>query len=180
MKARIVFLLLAACAGGAQAQYKCTGADGKISFQQQPCIGARSEEKLDVVPNGHPRAASGAASGPAAARRPVTPPAPAPAAAPAAPNVDKKMLQRYEAMRRRDALADALKAAQDEQAARANDRLQDIAGAKRQFGDEPANAAALRDALASIDRRYAALSELDQSRINRAQAELDAWDRSNK
>lgn len=176
MNARIVFLLLAACAGTAQAQYKCTGADGKVTFQQQPCFGAASEQKLDVVPNGHPPAASGAASGSAAPRRASAPTY----AAPEVPNVDKKMLQRYEAMHRRDAMADALKAAQDEHAARAQRRLEDIAGAKKQFGDDPANAAALQDALASIDRRYAALSELDQSRIHNAQAELDAWDRTHK
>ncbi len=169
MNARLVLLLLAAHAGGALAQYKCTAADGRITFQQQPCFGAKSEEKLVVVPNGHPPPASG-----------VKPQAPPPPASGSAENVDKKMLAHYDLMRQRDALAQAVQKVRDEQQGRTRQKLDDIAGARKQFGDDPANAVALSDALASIDRRYAAMAEIDDSRLRDAQARLDAWDRSHR
>ena len=55
----ILLLLLAAHAGAALAQYKCTAANGAVTFQQTPCAGGQQEERLVVIPNGHPPAASG-------------------------------------------------------------------------------------------------------------------------
>ena len=169
MKSRLIAVLLAAHAGAALAQYKCTAANGAITFQQTPCFGAKSEEKLNVVPNGHPPPAP-AASGASAA-------APAAPAAPAV-NIDKRMLANYERQRQRESYVAAVKTAQDDKAARVQQRLSDIANARRQFGDDPANAQLLRDALASIDRRYDALGELDDSRIKEAQAALANWDKA--
>src|SRR5580765_8490304 len=40
------FCVLAA--GAANAQYKCVGKDGAISFQQQPCPGQSQQQKLEV------------------------------------------------------------------------------------------------------------------------------------
>ena len=157
-----LLLLVAAHAGTALAQYKCTSASGAVSFQQMPCVGARSEEKLSVVPNGHPPPASGVAA----------------PGAEAGVNVDKRMLAKYEHQRERDSLLQAVTSAQDDKARRVQQRLADIAGATRQFGDDPANAQALRDALVSIDSRFNALSELDDSRVKAAQAELDNFDRA--
>ena len=54
MKSRLILALFGACASSAFAQYKCTAANGAITFQQTPCFGAKSEEKLTVIPNGHP------------------------------------------------------------------------------------------------------------------------------
>ena len=175
MKSRLILALLGACAGSAFAQYKCTAANGAITFQQTPCFGAKSEEKLTVIPNGHPppRPAASAASGASA----VAVAAPAPAAAPG-PNIDKMMLAKYERQRQRDALVATLKSVQDEKAARARQRLDDIAGARKQFGDDPGNAQLLRDALVSIDQRYEALGELDDSRIRDAQAAIANWDKA--
>src|SRR6195952_911009 len=104
MKSRLLLLLLAAHAGAALAQYKCTAANGAITFQQTPCFGAKSEEKLNVVPNGHPPPASGV----------VQPPVIVQTAASASvgkveTNVDKKMLARYEIQHQRDALEQTLK-----------------------------------------------------------------------
>jgi len=159
---RLPLLLLAAHAGAALAQYKCTAADGAITFQQTPCVGAKSEQKLNVIPNGPPARASGAV---------VATPS-------AGISINKRMLAGYERQHQRDALAQAVKSAQDEKARRADQRLADIAAARKQFGDDPANARALRDALASIDGRYSALGELDDSRVRAAQAALDNWDKT--
>ncbi|HEY8973198.1 MAG TPA: DUF4124 domain-containing protein [Burkholderiaceae bacterium] len=176
MKSRLILLLLAAPATAAFAQYKCTASNGAITFQQTPCPSSQTEQKLTVIPNGHPppAAASAAASGAAAVKPANVPP---PAAQPTE-SVDKRMLARYERQRQRDTLEKAVQSAQADKDGRINARLQDIAGAKRQFGDDPANAQALRDALASIDNRYRALMELDDSRIQSARKALDDWDKS--
>ena len=173
MKSRLILLLLAAHAGTALAQYKCTAADGRITFQQTACFGAKSEEKLVVVPNGHPPAASGV----------VAPPVIVQTAASASvgkveTNIDKKMLANYERQRQRDALAQKLKEAQDDKERRFATRADATAAARRQFGDDPVNAQALKDAIVSINNRYGALAELDESRIKSAQAALDNWDKA--
>lgn len=173
MTSRLILLLLAVAATPAVAQYKCTSASGAITFQQTPCPTSQTEQKLTVVPNGHPPPASGV----------VVPPVIVQTAASASvgkveTNVDKKMLARYERQRQRDTLDKAVQAAQVDKDARAAARLQDIAGARKQFGDDPANAQALRDALVSIDNRYRALSELDDLRIQSARKKLDDWDKA--
>src|ERR1700712_650533 len=119
MKSRLVLLLLAAHAGAALAQYKCTAADGRITFQQLPCPGAKVEQKLTVIPNGHPPPAS----------RGVGPPVIVQTAASASvgkaeTNVDKKMLARYEAGHERDSLEQALRAAQGDKARRASEKVE--------------------------------------------------------
>ena len=171
MKSRLTFLLLAAWAGTALAQYKCTGTDGRITFQQTPCFGAKSEEKLTVIPNGHPPSDSGVVAPPVAS---------AASGAQAETNVDKKILARYEIQRQRDALEQALRSAQDDQARRSAQKAEAISGARRQFGDDPSNAQALREAISSISSRYDALAELDGERVRTAQAALDAWDKAKK
>lgn len=173
MTSRLILLLLAVAATPAVAQYKCTSASGAVTFQQTPCPTSQTEQKLTVVPNGHPPPASGV----------VAPPVIVQTAASASvgkveTNVDKKMLARYERQRQRDTLDKAVQAAQADKDARAAARLQDIAGARKQFGDDPANAQALRDALVSIDNRYRALSELDDLRIQSARKKLDDWDKA--
>ena len=165
MKSRLVLLLLAAHADAALAQYKCTAAGGAVTFQQTPCLGAKSEEKLVVIPNGHPPPATGAS-----APR-VTAPAPA-----AASGTNQRMLANYERQHQRDALEQALGRAQDDKARRSEERAQAVAAVRRQFGDDPANAAALRDALTAVDSRYTALGEIDEGRIRSARAALDDWD----
>ena len=152
---RLSLLPLAAHAGAALAQYKCVAADGAITFQQAPCAGAKSEQKLNVIPNGAPARASGAV-----------------AATPSG-SVNKRMLAGYERQHQRDALAQALQSAQDTKARRSAERLADIAAARKRFGDDPANARSLSEALASIDSRYIALGEFDDRSIRDAQAALD-------
>jgi hypothetical protein len=163
MKSRLIFLLLAAHAGAALAQYKCTAANGAITFQQTPCFGAKSEEKLVIVPNGHPPPASGV---------------PARVAGNGKPGNDKPAPSGTERDRQHDALERAVRAVQDDKARRASQRAEDIDAARKQFGDDPARAAALQEALASIDKRYSAISELDASRLKSAQAALDDLERA--
>jgi len=175
MKSRLILLLLAAHAGAALAQYKCTGADGRITFQQLPCPGAKVQEKLDVIPNGHPPPASGV----------VVPPVIVQTAASASvgkteTNVDKKMLARYQAEHEREGLEQALRAARDDRARRASEKLEALAAARRQFGDDPANAQPLRDALAAIGSRHDALAVIDDDRVRAAQDRLDAWDKAHR
>lgn len=167
----LLALLLAAHAGAALAQYKCTSATGAITFQQTPCLGAKAEEKLNVVPNGHPPGASGVNPAPAAK--------PPPAAAPTgADSVDKRMLAKYDKQREREGVAKEVDAAREDKARLGTQRQEAIAAARRQSGDDPANAKSLRDALDSINKRYDALEELADSRQRAAQQALDQWDRS--
>jgi hypothetical protein len=164
----LLALLLAAHAGAALAQYKCTSAAGAITFQQTPCIGAKTEEKLNVVPNGHPPPASG-----------VKPAAPAVSPAPGdSPEgaVDKRMLAKYERQRQRDALAQELQAAQEQKSRRSAERLDAASAVRKQYGDDPANAQALRQALADLDGRYKALGEIDDTRVHNAELALKAFD----
>jgi hypothetical protein len=175
MMSRLILLLLAAPATAAFAQYKCTAANGAVTFQQMPCPGTQVEQKLTVIPNGHPPPASGAAPASAAAAKPA---APAPVPAAPAESVDKRMLAKYERQHQREALEKVVQAAQADKDGRTSARLQDIAAAQRQFGDDPANAQALREALESIDTRYRVLGELDDTRIRAARKALDDWDKS--
>lgn len=73
MKRAAILLACALVAGPGWAINKCTGADGKIAFQDAPCAG--KGEKIEVHP----------ASGPAQPAQPAAPTAPAPPVAPAAP-----------------------------------------------------------------------------------------------
>ena len=164
----VLVVLLAMHAGAVLAQYKCTAAGGAITFQQTPCPGSQKEEKLVVIPNGHPPAASGAAR--AAPQREIVS---------KGLNLDERMLAGYEKEHRREAVAQALKTAQDEKSRRSAQRLEDIAAARRRIGDGPAEAKALRDALDAIDSRYKALGEIDDRRMRSAQEALAAWDKDN-
>ena len=165
----LLAILLVAHAGAAMAQYKCTSAGGAVTFQQTPCVGARAEEKLNVVPNGHPVAASGAGSAPARAA--------AASSANVGAEVDRRMLAGYEKQRQRAALVQAVQAAQADKDKRAGERLDAQAAAHRQFGDDPANAPALRQALADVDSRYRALDQVDDNRVRDAQKALDEFDK---
>ena len=173
MKSRLVLLLLAAHAGTALAQYKCTSASGAITFQQTACPGAQTEQKLDIVPNGHPPPASGVRPPPVIVRTSASA-----SVGKVETNIDKRMLARYEVQHRREALEQALKNAQDDKAKRAVQRGQSLQAARRQFGDDPANAAALRDAVTAAESRYTALDEIDEGRIKSAQAALNDWNRA--
>ena len=173
MKSRLVLLLLAAHAGAALAQYKCTGANGAVTFQQTPCFGGQTEEKLNVVPNGHPQPASGVRAPTVIVRT-----AASASVGKVETSIDKRMLAKYELQHRRDALEQAVRNAQDDKAKRVSQRAVSIAAAQKQFGDDPANAVALKEALASINSRYAALGEIDESRVRSTQAALDDWDRA--
>lgn len=63
MRSALPFIL-ALAAGPALAQFKCTAADGTVSFQQQPCAPAAASQRLDLPPpapddgRGHFRAAA--------------------------------------------------------------------------------------------------------------------------
>lgn len=164
----VLVVLLAVHAGAALGQYKCTTAGGAITFQQTPCPGSQKEEKLVVIPNGHPPAASGAA--PAAAQRETVS---------RGLTLDERMLAGYEKQHRREAAAQALRTAQEEKARRSAQRLEDIAAARRRIGDGSGEAKALRDALDAIDSRYQALAEIDDRRVRSAQDALAAWDKDN-
>ena len=173
MKSCLILLLLAAHAGAALAQYKCTAANGAITFQQTPCFGAKAEEKLTVVPNGHPPAASGVK--PAAPRPPAPKPPPVAVHAPGQ-TPDQRLLASYERQHERDRFVQELKAAQDERSQRAAQLQQDIAAAQARYGDNPVDAPALKEAIAALNSRYNALGDLDESRIRQAQADLADWD----
>ena len=173
MKSRLILLLLAAHAGAALAQYKCTADDGAITFQQTPCVGARTEEKLNVIPNGHPPAASGVKP---TSAPPPSKPGSAAAARATAQTPDQRLLASYERQQGRDRLVQELNAAQDQRAQRAAQLQQDIAAARTRYGDNPVDAPALSDAIAVLNRRYAAMRVIDDERVQTAEHTLAVWD----
>ena len=175
MKSRLIVLLLAAHAGAALAQYKCTAANGAITFQQTPCFGAKAEEKLTVVPNGHPPAASGVKPAPPPPAAPKPPPV---AVHTAGQTPDQRLLASYERQHGRDRFVQELKAAQDERAQRAAQLQQDIAAAQARYGDNPVDAPALKDALAALNSRYAAMRVVDDDHVSRAEQALALWDKT--
>ena len=164
--------------------------DGAITFQQTPCFGAKAEEKLTVVPNGHPPAASGvnpalASSGvkPAPAASGVKAAAPPPKPAPPPVHVagqtpDQRLLASYERQHGRDRFVQELKTAQDARAQRAAQLQQDIAAAQARYGDNPVDAPALKDAIAALNSRYAAMRLIDDDRVQQAEKSLALWDRT--
>ena len=171
-------LLLALVAGPALAQYKCTAANGAITFQGTPCFGFSKEQKLEVRPNGWPAGSASAASGVAA---PVV--VPAPASAPSAPakaepSVDKRMLARYQKQNEREQYVKAIQAVQDDMARRGTQKAADIAAVQRQIAANPADAQTLNGALQSINLRYQALEDLDNTRLSSARAALAAWEKA--
>ncbi len=184
MKPRLILLLLAAHAGAALAQYKCTANDGAITIQQTPCFGAKTEEKLTVVPNGHPPPASGALPAAPPARPPASMPSlprpvpkPAPVAVQAASGTpDQRMLASFERQKARDPLEQNLKTAQDQRSKRAAQLQQDIAAARVRYGDNPVDAPALKDAIAALNERYAAMRVIDDDNVGRAEQALAKWD----
>jgi hypothetical protein len=175
MSPRLILLLLAVPATTAFAQYKCTAPSGAITFQQTPCPTTQAEQKLTVVPNGHPPPASGVVPAPVIVRTSASA-----AVGKVETNIDKKMLANYERQHQRDALEKAVESAQADKDSRVTQRQQAIAAARKQFGDDPANAQALRDAQVSIDNRYRAMTELDDSRLQSARKTLDDWDKAQK
>jgi hypothetical protein len=170
MKSRLVLLLLAAHAGAALAQYKCTAANGGVTFQQTPCVGAQSEEKLVVVPNGHPPPASGVRSPPMVA--------PAATAGKVGTSVDQRMLAGYQRQQQREPLEQALREARGDAANRGAQRNADVAAVQARYAGDLSNTQALNDAIAAINSRYQALSLIDADRIKSAQAALDDWDKA--
>ena len=175
MKSRLILLLLAAHAGAALAQYKCTAANGAVTFQQTPCVGAQSEEKLVVIPNGHPPPAPGA--------RPPTVIVRTAASASVGKvetNIDKRMLANYQRQQQREPLEQALRTAQDDAARRAAQRNADVVAVQTRYAGDLSNTQALNDALAAINSRYQALTLVDNDRIKSAQAALDTWDKAEK
>ena len=165
MKSCLMLILLAAHAGAAVAQYKCTAGNGAVTFQQTPCLGGGSGERLVIVPNGHPPSASGVAAA-------VTPQASA-----SASSLDKRMLANYERQHQRDPLAQALRSARDDAARRVARHSADIAAAQRQFGNDPPDSQTLRNALADLDSRFHAMAVVDDDRVRAAQVALDDWDK---
>jgi hypothetical protein len=176
-----LLLLLAVCAGPALAQYKCTAANGAVTFQGTPCFGFSKEQKLEVKPNGWPAGSpASAASGVAA---PVA--AAAPASAPSAPakaesSVDKRMLARYQKQNEREEYEKAIQSVQEEMSRRSAQKAADVAAVQRQIAANPADAQTLNGALQSINSRYQALEDLDSSRLSSARAALAAWDKAQK
>ena len=175
MKSRLILLLLAAHAGAALAQYKCTADDGAVTFQQTPCFGAKTEEKLTVIPNGHPPAASGVKP---ASAPPPSKPGSAAAAHAAAQTPDQRLLASYERQHERDRFVQELKAAQDERSQRAAQLQQDIAAAQARYGDNPVDASALKEAIAALNSRYAAMRVIDDDNVSRAEQALALWDKT--
>jgi len=175
MKSRLVLLLLAAHAGAALAQYKCTAANGAVTFQQMPCVGGQAEDKLVIIPNGHPPPASDARPATVIVRTAASASVGKPET-----SIDKRMLANYQHQQQREALAQSVAAAQDDAARRADQQTADIAATQRRFAGDLSNAQALDDALAAIDSRYRALAVIDNDRIRSAQTALDRWDEADK
>ena len=172
MKSTLILLALAAHAGAALAQYKCTAADGAITYQQAPCLGAKSQDKLVVIPNGHPPPASGAeAAVPAPAPRAPSPPVAA------SQSVDQRMLASYRNDGFRDGLVVQLRQAQDDAAVRRSRHDAEVASARSQFPNQ-ADRQQLADAMAAIEGRYRAMSVIDDNRLRAAQEAIDNWDRA--
>jgi hypothetical protein len=96
MKMLCVIAIVAALTGApAWAINKCTGPDGKVSFQDAPCQSGKAET-LDVRPSsGRAPAAAGAIARPASAPLATAPVAgPAPVQAPAAATAEKSPLEK--------------------------------------------------------------------------------------
>jgi type IV secretory pathway VirB10-like protein len=172
-------LLLSAAAAPALAQYKCTAADGAITFQGTPCFGYAKEQKLEVRPNGTPIAVPRPAS--AASGAPPAPAVPAPSAASAPPpqgNVDKRMLAKYEEQRQREQLRKAVAAAQDEIARHAAQKAAELAATQKALGNGDPSAYA--KALDTLTAHYRALDEIDGLRLASAQKALAEWEKGQR
>jgi len=75
----LLLLTLAAPAAGAATVYKCTGADGRVTFQDRPCARA---QRQDIVELADPAPAAPPPPRPASDERDPSPPSPPPAPPP--------------------------------------------------------------------------------------------------
>jgi hypothetical protein len=46
----LALALAAAPEATAQPVYKCTGADAKVTYQETPCVGPRTQKRVDIMP----------------------------------------------------------------------------------------------------------------------------------
>ena len=90
MSFKYVFLAAALMISPAWAINKCIGADGKVSYQEQPCAGQGNE--LKIRPQGNPAPVT-ERKAPAAVAAPVSAPAATSVAVPAAPASTKSELE---------------------------------------------------------------------------------------
>lgn len=181
MRIPLLLVLLAGASAPALAQYKCTAANGAVTFQGTPCFGYSKEQKLEVRPNGWPAGSASAASGVAAPVPVAAAPLSAPSApAKAEPSVDKRMLARYQKQNEREQYEKAIQSVQDEMAKRSSQKAADVAAVQKQIAANPADAQTLNGALQSINARYQALEDLDNSRLSSARAALSSWEKAQK
>ena len=163
---------LAVHAGAAFAQYKCTSAAGAVTFQQTPCFGAQSEEKLVVMPNGHPPAASGASAPPVIVQTAASASVGKPQS-----NIDKRMLAGYEKQHQRDRSSRRSGARRTTRRRRARSTPRPWPrrdGRSATIRERPA----LNDGIGGDQQPLPGDAELDHSRIRAAQAALDDWDQA--
>jgi hypothetical protein len=164
MRLLLAAVLLGAASGAAFAQYKCVAAGGAVTFQQTPCPRGQQEQALDLHPNGGPRAEG------APAPRAIASGASAPD-----PNVDKRLLARYQRQDRIDALDRQVRAAQEDadrrQAQKANE-VAAIRGLYQRTGADgrPSAPGDMAAALRAVDDKYRAFDQLDRERLAAAQA----------
>lgn len=161
---------LAVLCGTACAQYKCVAADGKVSFQQMPCPGNASGQKLELKP------ATGA--GPAAA--------PSPSASVTGVAAEMQWVHRMERERKlkehQQRISD-LQAAIDARNRRMQDEMAEIQSRKAQAKKSLAGATweqSLSTEMQAVAAKYQALNDADQARLTQLRAELEQMQRASQ
>jgi len=159
---------LALLSGSGWAQYKCVGADGKVSFQQMPCPGATTGQRLELRP--------------AAGASPAAAPAPAASVTGVAAEMQwvRKMEHERKLKEQQQRISD-VEAAIDGRNRRMQDEMTAIQSRKTQAKNNLAGATweqSLSTEMQAVASKYQALNDADQARLAQLRAELEQMQRA--
>lgn len=159
-------LVLAVAAGTCWAQYKCTGPDGRVSFQQLPCPASASAQKLTIKPAAGATVDAG------------------PAAQPASGTSEMQWVRGMERERKikeqQQRIADA-QAIIDRRNRQMQQEMAAIRDQKTLAKNNLAGATweqSLSTEMQAVAAKYQALNEADQARIRQMQFELEQMQRA--
>lgn len=159
-------LVLTVATGTCWAQYKCTGTDGRVSFQQLPCPASASTQKLTIKP---------AAGVPADA---------GPAAPPASGTSEMQWVRSMERERKIKEQQQRIAETQATIDRRNRQMQQEMATIRDQKAMAKNNLAgatweqSLSTEMQAVAAKYQALNEADQARIKQMQTELEQMQRA--
>lgn len=162
----LIALAALALAPLVHAQYKCVAADGKVSFQQSPCVGKEKQQALVIRATQAPAPSASMAADAAPAPR--------------APNSEQRLLATMERDRKIRTLQFDIRSTEDAIETRNRQmtaEMDDLKANKRRANNNLAGATweqSLSTEMRAVADKYKAMNDLDLERLRQMRAELAA------